>query len=109
MIGVLGFALAMLVPMIAWNMSVFFVTSEGRLKSPIVKSDSSKASAVAVEETVTEEYTGNFGMILIENVEMAERYFMSSARASSCPPPRATRSSLVIVACGTLLIRSQTD
>lgn len=79
MIRILSLALAILTAIVAWNIFVFFATSEGWLKSPVVKSDSSKEFAVAVEETVAAEHTGNFGMILIEGGEVAERYFMSAA------------------------------
>ncbi len=78
MIRVLALTLVTLLAVVAWNISVFFATSEGWLKSPIVKSASSQAFAVAVEETVTAQHVGNFVMILIEDGEIAERYFMST-------------------------------
>ena len=78
MIRVLALTLVTLLAVVAWNIGVFFATSEGWLKSPIVKSDSSQAFTVAVEETVTAQHVGNFGMILIEDGEIAERYFMST-------------------------------
>ena len=78
MIRVLVLSLVTLSAVVAWNISVFFATSEGWLKSPIVKSDSASAFAAAAEEAVTDEHTGNLGMILIESGEVAERYFMST-------------------------------
>ncbi|WOR16048.1 serine hydrolase domain-containing protein [Hyphomonas sp. FCG-A18] len=78
MIRVLVLSLVTLSAVVAWNISVFFATSEGWLKSPIVKSDSAPAFAAAAEEAVTDEHTGNLGMILIEDGEVAERYFMST-------------------------------
>lgn len=78
MIRVLVLSLVTLSAVVAWNISVFFATSEGWLKSPIVKSDSAQAFAAAAEEAVTDEHTGNLGMILIESGEVAERYFMST-------------------------------
>lgn len=70
-----------LIGILAWNIVVFSAVSEGWLKTPIVKSASSKRFASAVEERVIEEYTGNFGMTLIEKGKIAERYFMSSGAA----------------------------
>ena len=78
MIRILVLSLAVLSAVIVWNLSVFVATSEGWLKSPIVKTDSSLAFAAAVEEIVTAEHVGNLGMILIESGEVAERYFMST-------------------------------
>ena len=78
MIKVLVLTLATLSAVVGWNISVFFATSEGWLQSPIVRSDSSKEFAAAVEEAASTEHTGNFGMILIERGEIAERYFMSA-------------------------------
>jgi len=78
MIKILTLSLTTLVAVIAWNVSAFFATSEGWLKSPIVKSDSSQAFATAVKEKATAEHTGNLGMILIESGEVAEGYFMST-------------------------------
>lgn len=80
MIRILALTLATLTAVVAWNISVFFATSEGWLKSPIVKSDSAPAFAAAAEEAVTDEHTGNLGMILIEDGEIAERYFMSTGK-----------------------------
>ena len=50
MIRVLVLSLVTLSAVVAWNISVFFATSEGWLKSPIVKSDSAQAFAAAAEE-----------------------------------------------------------
>jgi len=70
--------MATLVVIIAWNLSVFLTFSEGWLKSPIVKSNSPQKFAAAVEKTVAAEHSGNFGIVLIEGSEVAERYFMST-------------------------------
>jgi len=78
MIRALSLTIGTLIAVLVWNVSVFLTISEGWLKSPIVKSDSSREFAVAVEETVAAQHTGNFGMILIEDGEVAERYFMST-------------------------------
>ncbi|MHA7901578.1 MAG: serine hydrolase domain-containing protein [Henriciella sp.] len=78
MIRVLILSLVTLSAVVAWNISVFFVTSEGWLRSPIVKSDSSKAFIAAVEVTVATQHVGNFGIVVIEKGEVAERYFMST-------------------------------
>jgi len=66
MIRILSLALAILTAVVAWNIFVFFATSEGWLKSPIVKSDASKAFIAAAEEAAAAEQTGNLSMILIE-------------------------------------------
>ena len=78
MIRIMIFSFLTLIAVIAWNISAFFVISEGWLKSPIVNSDSSVEFSAAIEKTVIENHQGNFGMILIEGGEVAERYFMSS-------------------------------
>ena len=78
MIRVLILSLVTLSAVVAWNMSVFFATSEGWMKSPIVKSDSSRVFLAAVEETVATQHVGNFGIVLLEKGEVAERYFMST-------------------------------
>jgi CubicO group peptidase (beta-lactamase class C family) len=78
MIRALSLTIGTLIAVLAWNVSVFLTISEGWLKSPIVKSDSSKAFIAAAEEAVTAEYTGNLSMILIEGGEVAERYYMSA-------------------------------
>lgn len=78
MIRALSLTIGTLIAVLVWNVSVFLTISKGWLKSPIVKSDSSREFAVAVEETVAAQHTGNFGMILIEDGEVAERYFMST-------------------------------
>lgn len=70
--------MATLVVIIAWNLSVFLTSSEGWLKSPIGKSNSHQEFVATIEKTVAAEHTGNFGMILIEGSEVAERYFMST-------------------------------
>ena len=81
MIRVLILSLVTLSAVVALNMSVFFATSEGWMKSPIVKSDSSRAFVAAVEETVATQHVGNFGIVLLEKGEVAERYFMSTGGA----------------------------
>lgn len=78
MIRALSFAIGTLIAVLAWNASVFLTISEGWLKSPIVKSDSSKAFIAALEETVATQHVGNFGIVLLEKGEVVERYFMST-------------------------------
>lgn len=78
MIRLFFLSVATLTAVFGWNMSVFFATSEGWFKSPIVKSASSAAFVGAVEGTVTEDHTGNFSMVLIEDGDIAERYVMSA-------------------------------
>lgn len=78
MIRVLVLSLVTLLAVVAWNLSVFFATSEGWFKSPLVQSDATKAFIAAAEETVAAEHTGNLSLILIEGGEVAERYFMST-------------------------------
>ncbi|MCR9193546.1 MAG: beta-lactamase family protein [Hyphomonas sp.] len=80
MIRALVLSLVTLTAVVAWNLFVFFATSGGWFKPPIVKSYSSQAFSLAVEETVVTEHTGNLGMILIEGGEVAERYFMSTGK-----------------------------
>ena len=63
---------------IAWNITVFLSISEGWFKSPTASTDTSLAFSSAVAQNVHAEHNGNFGMILIENGETAERYFMST-------------------------------
>ena len=78
MIRVIGLTIATLTIVVTWNASVFFVISEGWLKSPIVKSDSSQAFIAAAEKTVTREHSGNYSMILLDGGKVTERYFMST-------------------------------
>jgi CubicO group peptidase (beta-lactamase class C family) len=78
MIRVVASTLAILTALVAWNVLVFVTVSEGWAKSPIVGTESSAAFPAAVEKVVLEEHTGNFGMILVEGGEVAERYFMST-------------------------------
>ena len=78
MIRALSLTIGTLIAVLSWNASVFLTNSEGWLKSPIVKSDSSKAFIAAVEETVATQHVGNFGIVLLEKGEVAERYFMSA-------------------------------
>ena len=77
MTRVLALSLTTLIALVAWNICVFFATSEGWFKSPVVKSDSPQSFSAAVEQTVSSNHTGNFGMILVEDGEVADRYFMS--------------------------------
>ena len=78
MIRVLVLSLVTLSAVAAWNISVFFATSEGWLKSPIVKSDSAQAFARPPQKRRSPtEHTGNLSIDL-------NRKAVRSPNATSC-------------------------
>lgn len=78
MIRILVMSVVTFIAILAWISAVFLITSEGWLKSPLVKSDSPVEFFTAVEKSVVQTHSGNFAMILIEDGRVAERYFMST-------------------------------
>ena len=78
MFRVLAFLIGLLVAVLGWNTSVFLAVSEGWFKSAIVDSSSSGDFIEASRNIVASDHPGNFGMILIDQGDIAGRYFMSS-------------------------------
>lgn len=66
---------------VAWTALVFIAVSEGWLRSPIESSGAPGAFVEAAQDTVGRDHPGNLSMYLIENGNVAERFFMSFGAA----------------------------